>query len=294
MTPQEVLGLSIKVSIMLTVFGFGLQATRDDLLYLLRRPGLMTRSLVAMFVIMPIVAVLLTSAFNFQLPVEIALIVLSISPVPPLLPRKIGKAGGVAPYGLGLMVTAATLSILYIPLAANLIGNYFHKPFGMGSGAVAKLVLTTILLPIAAGVVLQRVAPRFAERIAKPVQRVARILLMLGLVAILVFALPKSLSLIGNGTLLALAAFVVVGLVVGHLLGGPDHDSRLVLSLSTACRHPAIAISIATANVPRERAVLSAIVLYLLLNSAITAAYVFWRRRKINNQVQSGVSRFAV
>ena len=62
----------------------------------------------------------------------IALIALAISPVPPALPRKINKAGGVAPYGLGLMVTAASLSILYIPLAVRLIGKYFHESFAMG------------------------------------------------------------------------------------------------------------------------------------------------------------------
>jgi BASS family bile acid:Na+ symporter len=133
MTPQTIVVPVQKVSIMLTVFGFGLQATRDELLYLIRRPVLIARSLAAMFVITPLVTILLPCAFNIQLPVMIALFALSISPVQPLLPRKIGKAGGgVAPYGLGLMVTAATISILYIPLAARLIGGYFDKPFAMG------------------------------------------------------------------------------------------------------------------------------------------------------------------
>src|SRR5947209_2746766 len=148
MTPQAIVMLALKVSIVLTVFGFGLQATRDDLLYLVRRPWLMARSLAAMFVIMPLVAILLTSVFNFQLPVIVALITLAISPVPPLLPQKIGKAGGVAPYGLGLMVTAATISILYIPLATRVIGSYFHKPLDMAPGAVAKLILMSVLVPI--------------------------------------------------------------------------------------------------------------------------------------------------
>jgi hypothetical protein len=76
----------------------------------------------------------------------IALVALAISPVPPALPRKVNKAGGVAPYGLGLMVTVATLSILYVPLAVNFIGAYFHKPFAMGPGAVAKLIGLSVLL----------------------------------------------------------------------------------------------------------------------------------------------------
>jgi bile acid:Na+ symporter, BASS family len=287
MTPQQIVGLALKVSIMLTVFGFGLQATGDDLLYVVRRPGLMARSLVAMFVIMPIVAIMLTSAFHFQLPVMIALIALAISPVPPLLPRKIGKAGGVASYGLGLMATAAAISILYIPLAAHLIGDYFHKPFDMGPMSVAKLILMSVFLPLVAGMVFERIAPALANRIAKPVGLFAKLLLMGGFLAVLVFALPKSFVLLGNGTVAALIVFIVIGLLVGHFLGGPDPDEQITLSLSTACRHPALAIALAAANIPEEHDVFSAILLYLVLNAIITSAYVFWRRRKIKASEQA-------
>lgn len=279
MNPQQIVGLALKVSIMLTVFGFGLEATRGDLLYVIRRPALMVRSLVAMFVVMPLVALALTTIFHFQIPVMIALIALAISPVPPLLPRKIGKAGGVSPYGLGLTATAATFSILFIPLAAHLIGVYFHKPFDMGAVAVAKLVFMSVLLPILAGMAFQRVLPELAKRIAKPVGLFAKIVLMLGFVAILVFALPKSFALIGNGTLAAILVFILVGLVAGHLLGGPGDEERITLSLTTACRHPGVAAALAAANVPNQRNVFSAILLYLVLSAIITGAYVFWRRR---------------
>lgn len=281
MNPQEIVGLALKVSIVLTLFGFGLEATRDDLLYVLRRPRVLARSLVAMFVIMPLFAILLTTVFHFQRPVMIALIALAISPVPPLLPRKVTKASGLAPYGLGLMVTAASLSILFIPLAIEVIGRYFHKPFAMGPGAVAKLIVLSVLLPLAVGMVFQRLAPDVAARIAKPAGFVAKVLLVLGLVTILIFAFPKSLSLLGNGTLVALIAFIVVGLIVGHLLGGPGSDERVTLALSTACRHPGLALAMAAANIPQEHNVVSAILLYLVLSVLLTMPYIFWRRRRI-------------
>jgi BASS family bile acid:Na+ symporter len=50
-----------------------------------------------------------------------------------------------------------------------------------------------------------------------------------------------------------MVAFVGVGLIVGHLMGGPDPEHSIVLALSTACRHPAIALSIAAANFPDQR-----------------------------------------
>jgi hypothetical protein len=53
---RQLVILALQVSILCTVFGFGLRATTGDLLYLARRPGLMLRSLLAMLVVMPLVA----------------------------------------------------------------------------------------------------------------------------------------------------------------------------------------------------------------------------------------------
>src|SRR5262245_44606724 len=107
---KQLVILAAQLSIIVTVFGFGLKATTDDLLYLVRRPGLLTRSLVAMFVVMPVVAVVLVRLFDFRLTVEIALLVLAISPVPPILPARETKAGGHSAYAIGLMAMLALLA----------------------------------------------------------------------------------------------------------------------------------------------------------------------------------------
>ena len=56
MTIQQILILALQTSILLTVFGFGLRADVDDVLYLVRRPSLLSRSLLAMFLFVPLVA----------------------------------------------------------------------------------------------------------------------------------------------------------------------------------------------------------------------------------------------
>jgi bile acid:Na+ symporter, BASS family len=280
MKPQAVIMLTLQISIILTVFGFGLRANLDDVLCLVRQPKILLLSLIAMFVIMPLFAVLVTGIFPFTAAVTVALIALSISPVPPLLPRRITKSAGVSPYGIGLMVTAASLSIIFIPLATFLIGKYFHRPFVMEPLAVAKMIFPTVLLPLALGILVHRLAPAFAERIAHPLTLFANILLLLGGLCVLIFALPSIWELVGNGTILAFAAFIFVGLMAGHLLGGQDPDERVPLALSTACRHPALAIAIAKANVPAEKNVLSAVLLYLLLNAVLTVPYVKWQRKQ--------------
>ena len=270
--------LAIQASIFLTVFGYGLQARTDDVLFLVRRPRVLARSVLAMFVIMPIVAIAITAAFDFHPAVEIALVALAISPIPPLLPRRQVKGGGRASYAIALMAMAALLSIAFIPLAVYAIGQLFDQVFAISPGAVARLALLTVLVPLAAGMVFRALASNVADRIQRPVGLIAMVLLGVGALAILAGALPAMLALVGNGTILVIVAFVAIGLAVGHYLGGRDREDQVVLAISTAARHPAIALVIGQATHPQEKLVIGAILLYLLLNIAVSIPYVKWRR----------------
>jgi BASS family bile acid:Na+ symporter len=86
-------------------------------------------------------------------------------------------------------------------------------------------------------------------------------------------------SALGNGTAVALAAVVVAGLVVGHLMGGPEPEHSTVLALSSASRHPAIALTLASINYPDEQFV-GIILLYLIISAVICIPYVAWQRRR--------------
>ena len=138
MALNQVIILALQLSILATVFGFGLRSTPEDLLYLLRRPGLFARSLLAVFVMMPIVAYGLDRLFEFRTTVEVVLLALSISPVPPLLPKQGSKAGGQAAYGVGLMAWLALLSIAAIPISLILLGLLAGRQLSMPPGLVAR------------------------------------------------------------------------------------------------------------------------------------------------------------
>jgi bile acid:Na+ symporter, BASS family len=281
MTLQQVIMLVLQASIVMTVFSFGLRTTVGDVLSLVRRPSLLARSLGAMFVIMPIVAIALAAAFELRPSVKIVLVALAISPIPPLLPGREQKAGGDAPYGLGLMMIATVLSIAVVPIAVDLVGRVFAKPFAMSPSAIAGIALKNAILPFVAGMVFRAVMPAVAIRIAKPVERVATVLLAAGILALLAGTLGTVFSLLGNGTVVAMAAFVVAGLAAGHLCGGPNADDRLVLALSTASRHPAIALAIAKANFPDEPHLGATIILYLLVSLLIGIPYQLWQQRRV-------------
>ena len=279
MTLQQAVVLALQASVLLTVFGFGLRATVSELLYLLRRPWLLARSLVAMFVVMPIIAVILVRSFELRPSFEIALIALSISPVPPLLPTKESKAGGVTAYALGLMGVVALLAIVVVPMLVEVGERYFDRPFQMPPAAIAKVVLTTIVVPLVAGLLVRALVPTVASRLAKPIRLVAPALLLAGAVALLASALPAMLGLADGRTLVAMTAFVSIGLAAGHWLGGPHAEEATVLALSTANRHPAIAFALAKTNSPDEPFLGVSILLYLVVAAVLSVPYVSRQRR---------------
>jgi BASS family bile acid:Na+ symporter len=261
------------------VFAIGLNVSLRDLVDLLRRPGLLIRSLVSLFLVMLVAAVSVTAIANLRRPVEIVIVALALAPIPPLLPKKQTKAGGEGAYIYGLLVAAALFAIVWIPLAIAIVSRIAGAPLSAGLPDVIKIVVVLIVAPLAAGVLVGRYAPAFAARIQQTIARLASLVLLAGLALLLVKSWGAMLDLIGNGTLLALAGFVLVGLVSGQLLGGPRPDDRSVLALATASRHPGIAYYLATLNFPQEKAIPAAVLLYLLVSALLALPYVAWRRR---------------
>jgi bile acid:Na+ symporter, BASS family len=276
---QRIVALVLQVSIFLMVFGFGLRSSREELSYAVCRPAMLLRALLAMFIVMPVVAILLCVAFDFHPAVEIALVTLAISPMPPLLTNREAQAGGHVSYGIGLMVVAALLSIAFIPVAVSLIGRILGLPIAMGQGALLRLVLLSVILPLGLGILVRTLSVPAAGRAQKPVAIVAITGLMLSVAVVMIAMLPTALSLIGNGTVLVFVGFVIIGFSVGHALGGPSREERAVLALTTACRHPAIAVAVAGANFPRETLVPAAVLLYLLVNVLLSVGYILLLRQ---------------
>jgi BASS family bile acid:Na+ symporter len=270
----------IKASIALPVFGVGLQATAADATSLLRQPARLARATVAMIIIMPIVAILLSLTLGLIPAVTIALGALAICPVPPIWPRRALKAGGQQAFAIGLQVSMSLLTIFTIPLAMIVYGAVFGQSLHMAPSAVAKVALQTILLPLAVGIGVRRLAPELAARVNRPIMMLATLLLVAGAIPLLVKLFPVFGQLVGNRTLLAMTLFIVIGLLVGHVLGGPTLEDRATLALATSARHPAIAIAIAAANFPNQRLAPAAIALYLVLSAVVSLPYLVWERKR--------------
>jgi BASS family bile acid:Na+ symporter len=180
---------------------------------------------------------------------------------------------------LALMAVLSVAAIVIVPLALEILELASGRPLAITPVAVARIVTISTLLPLAAGMLVHAIRPPLAASIERPVTLVGSILLPVAALALIVTAAPAIWALVGDGTVFAIVLFVVTGLVVGHALGGPEPDHSLGLALSTAYRHPAMAVSIAASNFPGERFG-AAILLYLIVGLIVGLPYVFWQRRQ--------------
>lgn len=276
--------LVIKASVALTVFAIGLKATFGDATFLFRRPALLARAWLSMDVLMPLFALALVLLFELHPAVEIALVAISVSPIPPIFPNKAFKAGGTETYTIGLLVASCALSVIVIPIAMEIFEKATGTPLTVRARSVAWTVLTTVFIPLLVGMAVKAWTPRLAERLAKPMALIGLVLLIVSALPVLVGMARPMYQLIGDGTLLSLSAFAVVGFAVGHLLGGPEFANRPTLSLATAARHPAVALGIAHANFPDEKLAAPAVFLYLIVSMVLSALYLRWLKWRETSQ----------
>jgi bile acid:Na+ symporter, BASS family len=274
------IGLVFQVSIVITVFGYGLGARTDDVAYVVRRPRILVVSLLAMFVVMPVVALALELYLDLPFGTRVALVAIAVSPVPQLFSRTARESGGRVSYAYGLGFAASVASIVLVPVLVDFVGRVRDRPLGLPLTTVAGTVLLTVLLPLAVGQLVHRLLPRVADWIRETVMRAGNLLLLLACVAVLIVVLPTIMRGLDLPTLVAVVVFIAAGLAVGHFLGGPEPDDSIVLAIACATRNPGLAIPIAAANFPNENVVV-AILLYAIIGGTVQKPYVNWQKRRM-------------
>jgi BASS family bile acid:Na+ symporter len=279
MTAAELIRAALPVSLVCTVFALGMRCKLSEATYLFRKPSLLIRSVAAMNVVLPIIAIAIAANAQLHPDVKIALIALAVSPVPPILPPRQLKVVTHEAYVYGLLVATSALSIVLVPLTMALIGSLFGRDLSVEPRAIARTVLVSTLVPLALGMLLRRLWPKVAIRVAPILSMVATAVLLLALVVVLVVGWRAFASLIGDGTLLVFAVFALIGLAVGHVFGGPDPDDQTALALACASRHPGVAIVIGAALFPSQRLIAVAVLLSLLVGSIVSIPYTAWRKR---------------
>lgn len=273
MTPVLLIGL--KLSVVALILAIGLSATLADLTYLWRRPRALLRALFAMYIAIPVAALLLLNVLALPPQVEVALLVLAVSAGAPLLPRKLMKIGH-GPYMLSLVATSSIVAVAAVPLWLEVLRPIYGLGVHIAALEVASLIGQSFVGPLAVGMLVRWRFPETGAMLGERVLLGAGVLLAVCAVLLVGLHAPMLLEL-GWPSLLALVLMTCVALAIGHLLAGPDESDRTALAIACATRHVGIAIVVAsTVPGPRTTVLIAAYVLaaaivsipYLKLRSA--------------------------
>jgi bile acid:Na+ symporter, BASS family len=269
-----ILMILLKISVVATIVSVGAGTTPGDLTYLWRRPWLLFRSLVAMYVLVPLVAFVLVLIVPMERGAKAAILVLAVSSGAPLLPKKLKKLRS-SQYIFSLLATSSLVAIVAVPLWVAMLGAYFDVTIDLPVGTVSWAIVKAIVLPIAIGMLLRALFPKWSERLSDPIIAIAGVVLVASGIALLAIHWQLILAQGWLGVL-GLTALMIFALTIGHFLGGPNRDDRTALAIACATRHVGIALVVAAEFVGRRTAVL--IVGYVLTVVIVSSIYLTRRR----------------
>jgi BASS family bile acid:Na+ symporter len=260
---------------MALILAIGMDSTLEDLTYLLRRPGLLVRSVLAMYVVVPLVALLFVKLLVLPPGVEVALLVIAVSAGGLMLPRKLMGVGD-GSYVFSLVVLSSLLAIVTVPAWLALFGPLFGDTTELLPMEVARVIGRVFLLPLVVGMLVRWLIPDISSRMSENLLKVGGGVLAL-CILVLLATNGRLILEAGWSALLTLAAMTLVAMIVGHLLGGPDPENRTVLAISCATRHAGLVVLVA-ASVPGPRTA-ALVGAYFVASAVVTIPYLRWRRR---------------
>jgi BASS family bile acid:Na+ symporter len=266
--------------VVLVMLSIGLRVSGGQLLEVLRNRALLTRTLLANCVLIPGVGFLLVKLFPLTTDASIGILLLAAIPGTPIALQYTRMAKTRLAFGAVLTLVLTLVSIVLAPLAFEVmprIGQRSERP-------ILSLIVSMLLYisaPLFAGLWIARRVPTIAPRLILPLEILAS--------AVFVFLMWETrlarrealYSIAGGGAILAMFLLLVISMLIGWFIGGPDYESRRVLATATGMRSVIVVLYIARYCFPGTHIYMVPIVYLSLMipfNLLFYLALAGWRK----------------
>ena len=228
------------------LFLMGLQAKMPLVIEVFKNKKAIALIFVWGWVLGPAVGYLITWALPLAEPYVVVVLLSSLAPCAPFLPPLVEKARGDINFAGAFVPLVAVGTVVFMPLIAPLL----IKGLTVSTGALAKALLLTILLPLVIGAAIRHWAETTATRIFPAVRGFALLSLLAMVVSLFVLYSREMLDTMGSFALLSMTIFMVgMGLITYRFGFGLRQDQRSVMSLGMLTRNGA-AVLIAALAIP--------------------------------------------
>ena len=279
MSLERLINLVVTITLIEMMVLSGLQTTFAELAQTARNWRLLARAAAANYLLVPGVAVALLILFDAAPTVAAGFLVLAVCPGAPFGPPLAAVARANVPMAVGLMVILAGSSAIVSPLLLQLLLPWVSGGAAPRIDLIALLgaLLVTQLLPLLFGLLLRHRRPAVANRLARPLELLSKILNLsvAGLILATQFHMLIEISIRAfTGMLILLAAT----LGIGWLADGAGRANRRTMALTTALRNVGLGLLIVTGNFAGTPAVSAALAYGIVEVFGSLLVALYWGR----------------
>jgi BASS family bile acid:Na+ symporter len=225
-----------------SMMAVGLSYTFQQLIAPLRSPRSVLIALFANLIAVPLLALVVVRVLDLAPPLALGLLLVAASTGAPFVLKLTHLARGDVRLAAGLLVLLLVVSMAYMPIVVPLLA----PEVSVSAAAIAMPLLTTMLLPLGLGLLVDWWNEGLADRLQPVMNRVSGLALVVLIVATFWLHLPAIAGVFGTGAILGALVLVLGAFAIGYLLPGPNLRKRKVLGLGTAQRGIAAAMVVAT------------------------------------------------
>ena len=241
---SKITPVAMFVFVVSSMLGVGLALTIKQIVAPLRNVRLISLSLLANFVLMPLGAFAIARLLRLDEPLGVALLLLGTAAGAPFLPLLARISKGNLAFAVGLMVLLMVVTVAYMPIVLPLL----LEGVSVDPMKVARSLVFLMLTPLAIGLMVKARLPGLAAKTQPLLNKLSTLSLAMLIALLLITNIQNVMNLFGTRGVLASILFIALGSGIGWTLGGPAGDTKGVLALGTAQRNIAASLVVGGQN----------------------------------------------
>jgi predicted Na+-dependent transporter len=262
------------------MLSIGLRVRGGELIDILRNRALFARTLLANCVLVPAIGFLLVHIFPLAPDAKIGILLLAAIPGTPIALQFTRMAKTRLAFAAAMIFVLSLVSVAMIPLAIEVIpatAQRNQRPLLL----LATSIALYIALPLCAGLWAARRAPKIAPKLVLPLGVLATIAFIFLMWETRLARREAFNAIRGGGSILAMLLLLLISMLIGWLIGGPDLESRRVLATSTGMRSVIVVLYVARYCFPGTNVYMIPVVYLSLMvptNLLFHLAYTGWHK----------------
>lgn len=265
----------------LIMFAMGLKLTLKDFRRVLTMPALILLGVSLQFLLMPLLAWLISRGVALETLLATGLILVGASPGGTASNVMTYLAGGNVALSITLTALSTLLAVVFTPWLSWI---YIDATIEVPVWSMLQTILLLVVAPVLSGMLLNQ----FLPRMIKPVQEVCPLVATLAIVLIIaiVFALNKdSIAALSLALLTAVVLHNALGLTLGYLAGrcfGYSESICRTLAIEVGMQNSGLAVALALKNFAAMAALPGALFsIWHNMSGSILAAWWQWRDKRL-------------